>query len=104
MKPLILASILCMALRAQEKTPPLAAPQIIDPADPFGLLKSVSNKPPSSLTLTFKVNAQAPSRVCSVPLLEAQVDKAVDPKIATSPLNSSVPMPQAKVPAPACTK
>ncbi len=103
MKPLILASMLCAALRAQEKTPPVAPPQLIDPADPFGLMKGVSNKPPSSLTLTFKVNDSTTSRVCSVPLLEARVVPG-DSKIATMPSNWSVPMPQAKVPAPACEK
>jgi hypothetical protein len=103
MKRLILASILCAALHAQEKTPPVAPPQLIDPADPFGLMKGVSNKPPSSLTLTFKVNDPIRSRVCSVPLLEAHV-VAADPGIVTIPSNSSVPIPQARVPAPACEK
>ncbi|MGA3189572.1 MAG: hypothetical protein ABSF22_20900 [Bryobacteraceae bacterium] len=106
MKRLVLASILCVTLRAQDKPLPLAPPPVIDPADPLGVKNfqllhprdvKVANK------LTLMGNLPPAPGVCSVPLLEARV-AAVDPGIATSPSNSSVPMPQARVPAPACTK
>ena len=55
---------------------------------------------PSALELTFKLN---PSAVCSVPLLEAHVNSS-DAAMATAPLSLAVPIPQARVPAPACQK
>ncbi|HTB11966.1 MAG TPA: hypothetical protein VK752_10355 [Bryobacteraceae bacterium] len=117
MKRLVLASIFCLAFaavsRAQDKAQP---PQIMPPVNlklefpPKTAAPSVSGivqgldlrgkLPPNSLDLTFKVN---PSGVCSVPLLEAHVTTS-DPGMAFTPANIAVPMPQARVPAPACQK
>lgn len=99
-KKLILGSIFCLALRAQEKAPPLAPDQLIDPADPFGFMK----RPPGSLALTFKLNEPIPSGVCSMPLLEAHVNTELDPRIAISLPDNSAPIPQVRVPAAACAK
>jgi hypothetical protein len=83
MKRLILASILCASLRAQQKTPP----NMLQQREPkIHLLKG----------LDF-----ADSGICSVPLLEAHVD-TFDPGIAATPAGSPVAIPQASVPAPAC--
>jgi hypothetical protein len=65
---------------------------------------------PSTLELKFKVfpsgraNQVSPGGVCSVPLLEAQVNTDVDPKIAREPSGNAVAIPQAVVPAPSCSK
>jgi hypothetical protein len=72
-------------VRAQEKAPPLAPVQLIDPAD----------------GLTFKLNEPIPSGVCSVPLLEAHVDGAIDPSMTVSLADRSVAIPQVRVSAPA---
>jgi hypothetical protein len=112
MKRLILASVFCLAstvvLRAQEKPRyQLIPPEKLFPALPAspstGIVQGLDLRgtlPPASLELTFKVN---PSAVCSVPLFEARVEN-VDSGIAITPRSTAAPMPQARVPAPACEK
>ena len=113
MKRLILASIFCLpfavGLYAQDK-PQL---QLISPEKLLEFPKLVdpsSGKPVHSLdlwkqprVLELKGVAPAQSGICSVPLLEAHAD-AIDPGIAFTPGNTAVPIPQARVPAPACQK
>ncbi len=118
MKRLILGSILSLApVYAQEK------PQI-QLIPPEKLLEFPKVKPdpqkhlfPGSIEMTFPkvkpyVHEQGlpavewtltgtPSEVCSVPLLQGQVPD-VDHAMAFNPGNKAVPMPQARVPAPAC--
>jgi hypothetical protein len=115
MKRLILASILCASLRAQEKTPavkpgdPLVAfPQLLAPPGVSRVVQGLDlthpNQPlvPRAIKLVRGFEA-VNSTVCSVPLLEARVD-AVDPGIAAKLNDSSVPIPHARVPAPPCKK
>lgn len=120
MKPLAVAfSCLAFALvlNAQQKpqfqlTPPPNLlefpPQPVSPSimgaiqglDLRGNLPKRAQIPPNSLNLTFKANQTG---VCSVPLLDAHAD-ANDPGIAFRPESNAVPIPQARVPAPACRK
>lgn len=114
MKRLVLASILCLAfaagLRAQEKPQPQLNPfekYHLFPAQPespsvSGIVQGLDlrGRVPSSLNLTFKLNGP---EVCSVPLLEVHVG-TFDPGMVFNPGNRAVPMPQARVPAPACEK
>jgi hypothetical protein len=113
MKRLILASIFCLAFagisHAQDK-PQL---QLISPEKLLEFPKLVdpsSGKPAHSLdlgkqprVLELKGVAPAQTGICSVPLLEAHAG-ATDPGIAFTAGNTVVPMPQARVPAPACEK
>jgi hypothetical protein len=103
MKRLILASILCLPLFAQEKPqieliPPeklLEIPKLVPPA-------VVKNTQTGTVVLTLK-GTPPQVGICSVPLLEAHVD-AADPGIAYKPGNTTVPIPQARVPAPPCPR
>jgi hypothetical protein len=110
MKHLILVSILGLTIRAQ--APTKVVPQIIPLPPNIGVWSVVQGIPapellvprepkqPGSLELTFQVNQ---NRVCSVPLLEAHA-RANDPGITVTPRDNAVPIPQARVPAPACKK
>lgn len=116
MKRLILASILgpafAIASWAQEK-PPLLPPQIANPnawdwnfGSAFERYRDSLQSRPKQETdkvLELKGVPPVPNGVCSVPLLEAHAN-SVDPGIAFTPSNTAVPIPQAKVPAPACNK
>ena len=105
MKRLILASVICLVPSyAQDK-----APQLIPPEKLFEYPLVHPNTPAIQ---TFDLQGSLPKRVtlrssspgvCSVPLLEAHVD-AVDPGIAVMPSNTAVAIPQARVPAPPCSK
>jgi len=53
--------------------------------------------------LKLQGGTPAPRGLCSVPLLEAHVD-VNDSRIAVMPPNSTVAIPQARVPAPPCAK
>jgi hypothetical protein len=106
MKKLILASILCVPLFAQEKLippekllefPSPAIPNSGKPAHKLDLSKPLGTV---ALTLTGK---PIPSGICSVPLIEAHA-QANDPGIAFKPGSTSVAIPQARVPAPPCEK
>src|ERR1700722_13842022 len=106
MKHLVVASIFCLMLRAQEQTP---VPQLVAPSPNIGVWHAVQQqellvphelKLPSSLVLTFPLNQ---STVCSVPLLEAHTNVS-DPGITTAPRDNSVAIRQAHVPAPSCQK
>jgi hypothetical protein len=117
MKNPILASIFCLAfvfaLHAQEKQP--AAPKLtspfLSPPPNIGVWPALKGKqhpllvPPNAFTqplkLTGKFPAAADTGLCSVPLLEAHVD-AADPGITITLHDHSVPIPQARVPAPSC--
>jgi hypothetical protein len=119
MKRLILASIFGMMFAvvasAQEKPqlqliapekllelPSLVNPSSAKPVHGLGLWKQ-ELMPPSSIELTLTLNP-APSAVCSVPLIEAHVDPRMDPRMAFKPGSTAVPIPQARVPAPSCSK
>jgi hypothetical protein len=123
MKTIILISIFCLALRAQQPVQLVQPPGIGVWSDQNtqlhgDLLKKRAVKtltlagklqvPPSSLELTFKVNeGTTPTGVCSVALLEARTnanDDTLDRGIATKPSGTAVPIPQARVPAPPCHK
>jgi hypothetical protein len=95
MKRLILASILCVSLRAQVIIPgdtrQVFPPNILEPRQPVA---------PQQIHLV-KGFLFEHSGLCSVPLMEAHVD-TFDPGIATTPAGSAVAIPQANVPAPAC--
>jgi hypothetical protein len=103
MKKLIFCLACSVALLAQENPQPAPLKLI----DPLGVMKQVQNwqarsmELPRSIKLSRRLDA---SGVCSVPLLEARADTEIDPRIAASPANHSVAIPQAKVPAPACAK
>jgi hypothetical protein len=112
MKRLILASIFCVALagrshaqdKPQQLIPPeklLEFPQFVNPSSGRPVHSLDLSKQPRVLELKGVPSAQ--SGVCSVPLLEAHAD-AIDPGIAFTPGNTAVPIPQARVPAPACEK
>ena len=130
MKKPILASIFCLAfafaLHAQEKQP--AAPELknpfVSPPPNIGVwpvLKGMQHLPKPGFFLPPKTNyfsadafaqplklagtfpAAVETGVCSVPLLEAHAD-AVDPGIAMTPNDRSVPIRRAHVPAPSCKK
>lgn len=113
MKRLILASVICLVPSyAQDKAPQLIPPEklfefpLVHPNGPgpqsFDLQGSLPKRQalPSALELNFKLNQTG---VCSVPLLEAHVD-AGDVGIGVVPSDTAVPIPQAHVPAPACSK
>jgi len=112
MKRLILSSISCLAFAlttyAQDKPqfqliPPqklLEYPTSGKPVRSLDLWKKQTG--PSSIELTLTLNP-APSGACSVPLLEAHAE-AVDPGMAFAPRSTAVPIPQPRVPAPACSK
>jgi hypothetical protein len=95
MKRLILASILCASLPAQQKPP--VDTRLVFPSNMLQQRQPVAQPQIHLLKgLDF-----ADSGICSVPLLEAHVD-TFDPGIATTPAGSPVAIPQANVPAPAC--
>jgi hypothetical protein len=108
MKKAFLACLICLAgtLAAQDKLLPA---QIIDPADPLGVSKFFQNRKstpgmvaPQALTLMGVMPRQA--GVCSVPLLTANANTGANDRIASRPPDVAVPIPQARVPAPACGK
>jgi len=117
MKRLILASIFGLLFAtiasAQEKLllippeKPLEFPSLVNPSSekPVHSLDLFEKEmvPPSSLELTLTLNP-APGAVCSVPLIEAHVDPRIDPGMAFKPGSTAVPIPQAHVPAPSCSK
>jgi len=114
MKYLILASIFCLTLCAQELTP---VPQLVSPPSNIGVWSVMqgiqkSHKQhellvPRELKIAKGLNLlkdpNAFQSVCSVPLLEAHTD-ANDPGIATTPRDHSVAIRQAHLPAPPCKK
>jgi hypothetical protein len=113
MKRLILSSIFCLAFaltaHAQDK------PQLIPPEKLFEFPKPNNmwgkdfwkdmpkQDPMRAHVIELKGLTPAPTGICSVPLLEAHV-QPVDPGMAFSPQSTAVPIPQARVPAPACQK
>jgi hypothetical protein len=114
MKLLILGSIFCLtfAITLPGQAPIKVVPQIIPLPANIGVWSVVQGVPaheflaprehrlPSSLALTLPVNQ---NRVCSVPLLEVHAN-ASDTGIGVTPRDNSVPIPQARVPAPPCKK
>jgi hypothetical protein len=108
MKHVVFVSVFCLTLRAQ-------APQIIQLPPNVGVWQVVQGIQkshqqrewlvPREVKIARGINLipNSMQSVCSVPLLEAQAD-ANDPGIATIPRSNSVPIPQARVPAPPCKK
>lgn len=119
MKRLILASIFGLTFAAiaypQEKPPLqlippeklLEFPSLVNPSSAKPMhsldLRNKETTPPSSVELTLTLNP-VQSGICSVPLIEVHVDPLIDPGMAFKPGNTAVPIPQARVPAPPCSK
>lgn len=111
MKLLILASIFCLtfAPKMPAQAPTKVVPQIIPLPANIGVWSVVQGIPKHGLVVPRELKVynltkfDAPSGVCSVPLLEANAN-ANDPGIAVTPRDNSVPIPQARVPAPPCKK
>jgi hypothetical protein len=117
MKLLILASIFCLtfAITLSAQAPIKVVPQIIPlPANigVWSVVQGIQNSHKHELLVPRELKGRVPnlmkfdasqSGVCSVPLLEANAN-ANDPGIAVTPRDNSVPIPQARVPAPPCKK
>jgi hypothetical protein len=118
MKRLILSSIFCLAFAGVSNAQEKHQPQIIVPPEKlFEFPKVAPNAPGKGLdwwkelrkqdaqarVIELKGLTPAQGGVCSVPLLEAHAE-TVDPGMAFTPQSTAVPIPQARVPAPACQK
>lgn len=122
MKTLSLASILCLvctwSVRAQEQTP--VVPQVIHPpyispqnVGVWPVIQGIQNSHGQHVLLVprqlkmarslLKGLDAADTGVCSVPLTQARTD-ANDPGIATAPMDHSVAIRQAHLPAPPCKR
>jgi len=106
MKHLILASIFCLAfaITLSAQAPIKVVPQIIPLPPNIGVWSVVQGMKTPVLLAPRELKVRrsgAPGGVCSVPLLEAHAS-ANDPGIAATPRDNSVPIPQARVPAPPC--
>jgi hypothetical protein len=116
MKVLILASTFCLLVQAQEKPAQEKTPAEFFQVNPQKLVGTGwwAKGPQTNVFATPNAmkmvgthtlaKFRADTGLCSVPLLEAHANKSMDKQMAVTPKDSSVQIPQARVPAPSCEK